>query len=132
MRKCGRSFIAAFMACAILLFVATPSHPSYNTEAGHMYAVASQRLEDLRKSSTKKKYRSYWIDCIRTFELLEKRYPKSPRAADACFDRAGIYQELYQYNRRSRDLAESSDIRQMPISLPRHAMRPKHCIASLK
>ena len=41
MRIRGRSCIAAFMACAILLFVSAPAHPSYNTEAGRKYAVAS-------------------------------------------------------------------------------------------
>ncbi len=107
MLKRGRSFIAAFMACAILLFVSTPVYPSYNTEAGHKYAVASQRLADLKKSNKKKKYRSYWIDCIRTFELVEKKYPKSPSAADACFDRAGVYQDLYRYNKYSRDIGEA-------------------------
>ncbi len=39
------------------------------------------------------------MDCIRTFELVEKKYPRSPSAGDACFDRAGIYQDLYQFNK---------------------------------
>ncbi|HUK99334.1 MAG TPA: hypothetical protein VLX29_00595, partial [Nitrospirota bacterium] len=73
MLKSGRSSIAAFMACAIVLCVTTPAYPSYNSEAGHKYNIASQRLADLRKSSKKKKYRSYWIDCLRTFELVEKQ-----------------------------------------------------------
>ncbi len=122
----GRSFIAAFMACAILLFVSTPVYPSYNTEAGRKYAVASQRLADLRKSNKKKKYRSYWIDCVRTFELVEKRYPKSPNAADACFDRAGIYQELYQYNKYSKDIGEAlQSYRKCQSSYPNHARAPE-------
>ena len=103
----GRSSIAAFMACLILLVFSAPAYPSYNTEAGRKYAIASQRLADLRKSNKKKKYRSYWIDCVRTFELVEKKYPKSPNAADACFDRAALYGELYQVTRYSRDLDES-------------------------
>jgi N-acetylmuramoyl-L-alanine amidase len=103
----GRSRIAAFMACALLLFVSTAAYPSYETEAGRKYAVASQRFADLKKSSKKKKYRSYWIDCIRTFELVEKKYSKSPVAADASFDRAAVYQELYQYNQATRDIEEA-------------------------
>ncbi|MGE5172424.1 MAG: N-acetylmuramoyl-L-alanine amidase [Betaproteobacteria bacterium] len=126
MLKRGRSRIAAFMACAILLFVSTPVYPSYNTEAGHKYTVASQRLADLRKSANKKKYRSYWIDCIRTFELVEKRYPKSTNAADACFDRAGIYQELYQYNKYSRDISEAlQSYRKCQSAYPNHARAPE-------
>src|SRR5574341_460791 len=107
MLKRGRSCIAAFMACAISLLVTAPAHPSYTSDAGRKYTIACQRLADLRKSPKKKKYRSYWIDCVRTFELVEKKYPKSPSAGDACFDRAGIYQDLYRYNKYSKDLNES-------------------------
>jgi len=103
----GRHCIAAFTACAILFFAATSAYPSYNSEAGHKYTVASQRLAELRKTPKKKKYRSYWMDCIRTFELVEKQYPKSPSAADACFDRAGIYFELYRHTKYSKDLNDS-------------------------
>jgi len=107
MMKRGRSCIAAFMACAFLLLITAPAYPSYNSEAGQKYTIARQRLESLRKSKNKMKYRSYWVDCIRTFELVEKKYPRSPIAADACFDQAGIYQELYQYNRYSKDIGEA-------------------------
>ena len=103
----GRSRTAAFMACIILLLAAAPVYPSYDTEAGHKYSIACQRLADLRKSNKKKKYRSYWVDCIRTFEAVEKKYPKSPTAPEACFDRAGLYFELYQFNKYSRDLDSS-------------------------
>src|SRR5512147_3164390 len=122
----GRSRIAAFMACAILLFVSTTAHPSYETEAGHKYAVASQRFADLKKSSKKKKYRSYWIDCIRTFELIEKKYPKSPVAADASFDRAAVYQELYRYNGAPKDIEEAlRSYDKFQTSHPTHARAPE-------
>ncbi len=103
----GRSCLAAFMASAISLLFAAYAYPSYNTEAGHKYAVASQRRADLKKSPNKKKYRSYWIDCIRTFELVEKNYPKSPDAGDACLDRAELYRELFKFSNYPRDLNSS-------------------------
>jgi N-acetylmuramoyl-L-alanine amidase len=125
MDRRGRSCIAAFMACTILLLFTAKAFPSYNTEAGHKYTIACQRLADLRKSG-KKKYRSYWMDCIRTFELVEKKYPKSPSAADACFDRAGLYLELYQFNRYSRDLDESLQVYgKCQAAYPKHAMAPE-------
>jgi N-acetylmuramoyl-L-alanine amidase len=126
MQNCGRSCIAAFMACAIQLLVAAHAYPSYNTEAGHKYSVACQRLSDLRKSPKKKKYRSYWIDCIRTFELVEKKYPRSPSAGDACFDRAGIYQDLYELNRYSKDLDQAVRINQFcQTTYPKHGRAPE-------
>jgi len=122
----GRSCLAAFMASAISLFFAAPAHPSYNTEAGHKYAVASQRLADLKRSPQKKKYRSYWLDCIRTFELVEKTYPKSPDAGDACLDRAELYRELYKFSNYSRDL--NSSLRTYAgcqASYPQHQKAPE-------
>jgi N-acetylmuramoyl-L-alanine amidase len=126
MLKRGRSCIAAFTACAILLLVTAPAYPSYNSEAGRKYTIASERLADLKKSSKKKKYRSYWIDCIRTFELVEKQYPKSPSAAEACFDRAGTYLELYRYSKYSKDLNESLQLfGKCQTAYPKHARAPE-------
>jgi N-acetylmuramoyl-L-alanine amidase len=114
------------MACAIQLLVAAPAYPTYNTEAGHKYSVACQRLSDLRKSPKKKMYRSYWIDCIRTFELVEKKYPRSPSAGDACFDRAGVYQDLYKFNRYSKDLDQAVHINQVcQTTYAKHGRAPE-------
>ncbi|HUI45810.1 MAG TPA: N-acetylmuramoyl-L-alanine amidase [Nitrospirota bacterium] len=121
----GRSFIAAFMACTITLAFSAPAYPSYNSEAGHKYSIASERLADLKKSK-KKKYRSYWMDCIRTLEMVEKKYPKSPSAAEACFDRAGVYEDLYRYNKRSKDLAEAAaNFLSCQSSYPKNARAPE-------
>ena len=122
----GRSSIAAFMACLILLVFSAPAYPSYNTEAGRKYAIASQRLADFRKSSKKKKYRSYWVDCIRTFEMVEKKYPKSPSAADACFDRAALYFELYQISGiRAILMSPCGPMRNARPLHPKHAKAPE-------
>jgi N-acetylmuramoyl-L-alanine amidase len=121
MMNLGRSLIAAFMACVVSLLIAAPVYPSYNTEAGHKYTIACQRLSALKKSKKNKMYRSYWMDCIRTFELVEKKYPKSPSAGDACFDRAGAYQDLYYFSRYSKDLEQALQInRACQTSYPRH------------
>jgi N-acetylmuramoyl-L-alanine amidase len=129
----GRSRIAAFMACIILLLVTAPAYPSYDTEAGRKYTIACQRLADLRKSSKKKKYRSYWVDCIRTFEVVEKKYPKSPSAADACFDRAGLYFELYQFNKYSRDLdASIQAYGTCQSAYPKHTKAPEGLYRALE
>ncbi len=122
----GRSCLAAFMASAISLFFAANAYPSYNTEAGHKYAVASQRLADLKKTPKKKKYRSYWVDCIRTFELVEKNYPKSPVAGDACLDRAELYFELFKFSKYSRDLNSSlRTYASCQSSYPQHQKAPE-------
>ena len=122
----GRSCIAAITACFILLLSAAESYPSYNSEAGRKYAVAQERLADLKKSGKKKKYRSYWIDCIRTFELIEKQYPKSSNAADACFERGTLYFDLYLTNKVSKDADESLRIfGKCQSAYPKHGRAPE-------
>lgn len=122
----GRYLVTAFTICALLVIFSRPALPSYDSEAGHRYSVASQRFTDLKKSSKKKKYRSYWIDCIRTFELIEKKYPKSPLAADASFDRAAVYQELYRYNGAPKDIEEAlRSYDKFQTSHPTHPRAPE-------
>jgi N-acetylmuramoyl-L-alanine amidase len=107
MMKCACYCIAVILACAFLLINIAPAYSSYNSEAEQKYHIALQRLEHLKKSKNRMKYRSYWIDCVRTFELVENKYPRSHSAGDACFDKASIYQELYQFNRNSKDFKEA-------------------------
>lgn len=118
----GRFLIAAFTVCVVALPWAPPAQSSFKDDAGRTYAVASRRLAELRKSPKNKKYRSYWNDCIRTFELLEKKYPKSRRTQDACFDRADIYRELSCFSGSSKDSDEAIRIYgSCRSAYPRHA-----------
>jgi N-acetylmuramoyl-L-alanine amidase len=122
----GRTCLAAFMACIIPLLFTAESYPSNNSEAGRKYSIACERLADLKKSSKKKKYRSYWMDCIHTFELVEKQYPKSPSAADACFQRSGVYFDLYQFNRYWKDLNEAvRSSEKCQAAYPKHEKAPE-------
>ena len=105
----GRTILSAMTACLILLFCAE-SFPSSNSEAGRRYSVAQDRLAELKKSPKRKKYRSYWMDAARLFESIEKKYPSSPQAADACFDRAYVYFDLYRYNYSPKDGKEAAKI----------------------
>lgn len=125
MRKRGRSFFAAFLGCAILLVFAGPAYAPDN-EAGRTYAVACQRFSELKRSHTKKKYRTYWLDCIRTFELIEKKYSDSPSAADACFARGAAYHELFEFNKRQddADTAIQASAR-CQSSYPKHSKAPE-------
>ena len=124
--KYGHSCIVASVACAMLLLFITPAFPSDESKAAHKYSVARKRLEDFRSSPKKKKYRSYWADCIRNFELVEKRHPRSRVAGDACFDRAEIYEELHQFNRSSKDLKTTLlTYRHCQTTYPKHRRAPE-------
>ena len=122
----GRTLLAAIVASSILLLFSAAAFPSTNTEAGHKLSVARERLADLKHSPKKNKYRSYWMDSIRMFELVEKKYPGSPASADACFERAAAYGDLYQNNQYSRDLEESrKTFAKCQSAYPKHDRAPE-------
>jgi N-acetylmuramoyl-L-alanine amidase len=105
----GRTLLSAMTACLILLFCAE-SYPSSNSEAERRFSVAQDRLAELKKSPKRKRYRSYWMDVVRLFESVEKKHPSSSPAADACFERAYVYFDLYRYNRAAKDGQEAGKI----------------------
>lgn len=121
----GRS-IAFFLACVLALVPASPVHPSYGSDARRLYETASRRLTDVRTSPEKNKYRSYWVDCIRAFERVEKKYGKSRFASDACFDRAETYRDLYLHSRYEKDIDKSLQAyRTCQAFYPRHRRAPE-------
>lgn len=122
----SRTCLALFTAYAILLVFAAESYPSYDTDAGHKYAVARQRVSELKKSKKRQRYRSYWMDCIRTFEMVEKKYPRSSSAGEACVDRAGLYLDLYGISRHSRDKKQSlKTYASCQAAYPKHGRAPE-------
>jgi N-acetylmuramoyl-L-alanine amidase len=122
----SRTFMAAFTAFAIMLVFAAEAVPSYDTEAGRKYDIARERVAELKKSKKRKRYRSYWMDCIRTFELVEKKYPRSSSAGDACIDRAGLYLDMYLVSRHSRDKTEAIKVySSCQKNHPKHVRAPE-------
>lgn len=126
MMRRGLSWGAVFMTGTLLLVLPAHSSPSTDSEAGRKYTVAVQRLAELKKSKKQMKYRSYWLDCARTFELIEKKYTASPSAGDACFERAGLYLDLYQAARSRRDIKESLQLyTRCQATYPKHEKAPE-------
>ena len=125
MMKLGRISSAVFLVCSFLLVFPPSGYPSYDSEAGRKYRIACERLDGLKKSK-RKKYRSYWMDCVRNFELVEKKYPKSPSAGDACFEGAGLYLDMYDVSRIRKDV--NTSLKKYSACLkkyPKHRGAPK-------
>ena len=72
-----------------------------------LYRKARSHYYTLRDSETKKKYRSYWLECIKEFQAVYSKYPNSPRADDALFTVAMLYNDLYRYSYLKSDLQEA-------------------------
>ncbi len=122
----GLSWGAVFMTGALLLVLPAHSSPSTDSEAGRKYTVAVQRLAELKKSKKQRKYRSYWLDCARTFDLIEKKYPSSPSAGDACYERAELYLDLYRAAGNRRDIKESLQLHtRCQATYPKHEKAPE-------
>lgn len=103
-----------------------PSLSSPNSEASRKYSIACQRLSELKKNENRRKYRSYWIDCARTFEAIEKKYPATQAAGDACYERAGLYLSLYRFSKRSSDLSDSLKLYARCLdTYPKHRSAPE-------
>jgi N-acetylmuramoyl-L-alanine amidase len=60
--------------------------------------------ESLYGSKHKKKYRHHWLRCIRYYESVYTRYPKSEPAPWALYREARMYTKLYGYSGMRQDL----------------------------
>jgi len=68
---------------------------------------ANRCRRGLYRSAKKRRYRHNWLKCIRHYEYLYTRYPKSDQAAWAIYRSAGLFSGLYGYSGRSKDLDEA-------------------------
>lgn len=122
----GRILSALLTAYAISMVFAAQSFPSYDSEAGRKYDIALQRVAELKKNQKRQKYRSYWMDCVRSFEQVERRYPRSTRAGDACIERAGVYLDMYRVSRLPADRTEAVRIyTSCQKTYPKHDRAPE-------
>ena len=58
-------------------------------------------------SAKKKKYRHNWSKCIRRYEKITSRYPKSDEAPWALYHSARLFTWLYTYSGKSKDLDQA-------------------------
>lgn len=63
--------------------------------------------DSMYRSSSKMKYRNNWSKCIKLYEVVYSRYPKSDQAGWALYRAARMFTKLYRYSGRERDLDEA-------------------------
>jgi N-acetylmuramoyl-L-alanine amidase len=80
--------------------------------------------KSLYRSSKKRKYRHNWVNCINLYEKTYKQYPESNEAGWALYRAGRMYEKLYLYSDKDKDLDRS-------ISLFRRVVEehPKHRVA---
>ncbi|MBW2433306.1 MAG: N-acetylmuramoyl-L-alanine amidase [Deltaproteobacteria bacterium] len=80
------------------------------------YISAEACYRDLRNSSQKMKYRSYWQRCIDKFQSVYDTDPEGPWAAAGLFMAATLHQQLHAYSKSADDLETAADIFHQIIS----------------
>jgi len=68
---------------------------------------ADQCRKSLYGSAKKKKYRHNWSNCIRQYEKIYNRYPRSDEAPWALYHSARLFTWLYTYSGKSQDLDQA-------------------------
>ncbi|UCH00756.1 MAG: N-acetylmuramoyl-L-alanine amidase [Deltaproteobacteria bacterium] len=71
---------------------------------------ADQCRNSLYRSSKRMKYRHNWLNCIRQYENVYKKYPKSEQAVWAMYRSAEMYKKLYRYSGLEADLDKTLEI----------------------
>jgi N-acetylmuramoyl-L-alanine amidase len=102
-----KAFIHTSAILFILLGLFFSSPPAGGSDYEDLYRKAKSHYYALKDSETKKKYRSYWLECIKDFQAVYTKYPNSPRADDALFTVATLYNDLYFYSYLKSDLQEA-------------------------
>lgn len=83
---------------------------SDNGAAKKQYLAAESAYSKLKDDAAKKKYRSYWMNCIKKFHAVYQIDPSGPWAAAGLFREGQLYKGLYRYSRRSADLDQAKVI----------------------
>ncbi len=75
-----------------------------------LYLAADNHYKQLRHSSAKQKYRSYWLKCIDKYQEIFKQYPSSSWAPAGMYRAAELYLKLFEYSYAPRDKQEAADL----------------------
>ena len=100
-RKIFTKLVALKLVLVFCLFLT--SQALGLTEAERAYQQAEAELKRFA-ASKKIKYRRYWLRMIARFKEVYRRYPESPVAPKALYRTGRLYEELYGYSGRKKDL----------------------------
>ncbi len=108
-QKMKKRLFSLLLVCLTLsAFVFPPS--AYAASPKQLYLAADNCYKQLRNSSSKKKYRSYWLKCIDRYQEIFKQHPSSSWAPAGMYRSAQIYMKLYEHSYAERDKREAADL----------------------
>jgi N-acetylmuramoyl-L-alanine amidase len=98
-----------FKIFTLFAFFLLLSSPIYGVTPEKLYQNARNYYSSLRKSPAKQKYRHNWLNCIKKYERVFKKFPHSSRADDALFMTGKLYYRLYIWSSKESDLDSAID-----------------------
>ncbi|MFO7785296.1 MAG: N-acetylmuramoyl-L-alanine amidase [Thermodesulfobacteriota bacterium] len=108
-------FMAMVWACNIRPCLAS-------TEAG-LLENANACRQSLYKSNSKMKFRHNWMNCLRRYQEIYERYPKSGEAAWAMYFSGRMYTKLHRYSGLQDDLHQAiAFYRRITEDYPEHRL----------
>ncbi len=81
--------------------------PCLASNAAELLKKANACRDALYKSSTRVKYRHNWMNCLKQYQEVYERYPKSGEAAWAMYFSGRMYSNLYRYSGLEDDLDQA-------------------------
>lgn len=107
----------AYIALLLLLIIIAYSQRPVSVAADNATSTTEKLLEranqcrnSLYSSSNRMKYRHNWENCIKRYEDLYNKYPKSEQAPWAMYRSAAMYLKLYGYSGLESDLDKALEV----------------------
>jgi N-acetylmuramoyl-L-alanine amidase len=82
------------LAVPSLLAISVPAHAASPQEDELAYRKAAESFYALKADPAKRRARELWVRAAARFEAVAQRYPSSPRAPQALYSAADLYNEL--------------------------------------
>ncbi|MCF8045786.1 MAG: AMIN domain-containing protein, partial [Desulfarculaceae bacterium] len=99
-----------FSMALVCLCVSVFSVHVHAASPKQLYLAADNCYKELRNSSSRKKYRSYWLKCIDKYQEIFKQYPSSSWAPAGMYRSAQLYLKLFEYSYARRDKSQAADL----------------------
>ena len=91
----------------LCLFVTPEASGKADTNPKVLIKQADQCRKSLYQSKEMKRYRHNWLRCIRRYQNIYVRYPKTDQAAWSIYRSGQMFTKLYRYSGRQGDLDEA-------------------------
>ncbi len=106
-----RFSLRLFVLLVVFLLLGTATGPvawaKRTSEPKLLLAKADSSAKSLYGSGKKMRYRHHWMNCVKIYEKVFTKFPKSDEAAWALYRTGRLYTRLYRYSGQGKDLDEA-------------------------